>query len=254
VSNTSTGGTGGTTATAPTVSITSPTTGAWTGNSINIAMQAASTAGVARIELWGSGKVMTTVACSGTTCTGNYRWMSGSAAKGAYLINAVAYDKLGSRATSATVTIYKGTTTPTYASGAPTGTVIASTNDTTTTTTSASLTGGTTTTASATTADTTKPTAAITSPASGTWTGNSLAVYMKATDNVALKTVALYADGVLAVTTSGTPAVLSCSGATCEGEIRWLSGSLSSGKHSLTAIATDTSGNQATSTAITINK
>jgi hypothetical protein len=246
VSNTSSGSTGGTTATAPTVSITSPSSGVWTGNSILIAMQAASTAGVARIELWGGGKVMTTVSCSGTTCTGSYRWPSASAAKGAYLLNAVAYDTVGGRATSAAITIYKSATSPTYASGAPTGTVVGSTGGTTTT--------ATTTVAATTTADTTNPTAAITSPPSGTWTGNSLLVYMKATDNVAVKTVALYADGVLAVTTSGTPAVLSCSGSTCEGELRWSSGSLPSGKHLLTAIATDTSGNTTTSAAVTINK
>jgi hypothetical protein len=227
------------------VAITSPSTGAWTGNSILISMQAASTAGVARIDLWGGGKVMTTLSCSGTTCTGSYRWPSASAANGAYLLNAVAYDNIGGRATSATITIYKSAKTPTYASGAPTGTVVGSTGGTTTIPTTLAAT---------TTADTTKPTAAITSPPSGTWTGNSLAVYMKATDNVAVKTVALYADGVLAVTTSGTPAVLSCSGPTCEGELRWLSGSLPSGKHLLTAIATDSSGNTTTSAAVVINK
>jgi hypothetical protein len=73
---------------------------------------------------------------------------------------------------------------------------------------------------------------------------------MRATDNVAVKSLTLYANGVLAPTL-GT---LTCSSATCQGTVTWLSGTLPKGKHTLTAVATDAAGNRTTSAPITINK
>jgi hypothetical protein len=260
VANPTAGGT-----TAPTVAITTPTNGAWTGAGIYVGAQASSTAKLTKIELWGAGKVFATLPCSATSCTpAKIRWETGTLPNGAYLVNAVAYDEAGARATSAAITIYKNAKTPTYASGAPTTTIAG-----TTTTTSGTTSGGTTTSTSTTTSgetttsegistsvvaspppgDSTAPTAAITSPASGTWTGNSLKVSMKGTDNVAMKTVTLYANGVPA-----NAPVLACSGATCEGTVTWRSGTLPRGKHTLTAVAMDTAGNTTTSAPVTINK
>jgi hypothetical protein len=91
------------------------------------------------------------------------------------------------------------------------------------------------------------PTAAITSPPSGTWTGNSLDVSLSAIDDVGLTALELYANGVLANT-------ITCAGTTCAGIVLWLSGPLPSGTHTLTAVATDTSGNRTTSAPITIYK
>jgi hypothetical protein len=206
------------------VSITTPRTGAWTGNSILLGAQASSGAKLRYIQLWAGGRTVATLPCSATSCTGSYRWMTGTLRNGAYLVNAVAFDDAGRRATSAAVTIYKGAKTPTYASGAPTG--------------------------GTPTGDLTQPTSAITSPPSGTWTGNSLKVSMRATDNVAVKSLTLYANGVLAPTL-GT---LTCSSAACQGTVTWLSGTLPKGKHTLTAVATDAAGNRTTSAPITINK
>jgi subtilase family serine protease len=133
------------------------------------------------------------------------------------------------------VTIIKDATSPTYASGAPS-------SDTTTTTTS--TTGTTTPTG---TADTIPPTAAVTGPPSGTWTGNTLQVSMLGTDNVLVTRLELYANGQLANT-------LACSSATCSGTVTWYSGPLPSGQHTLTAVATDSSGNRTTSAPVTIYK
>jgi hypothetical protein len=70
---------------------------------------------------------------------------------------------------------------------------------------------------------------------------------LKATDNVALRTLQLYANGVLANT-------LTCGGTSCAGTVLWISGALPSGTHKLTAVATDSAGNRTTSAAITIFK
>ena len=236
--NTSTSTGGGTDAVPPTVSITSPGSGVWTGNSIEVKAKATDNVGLARIDLWGGGKSFASIPCTTATCTGTILWITGPLPAGAYLVNAVAVDKAGNRATSAAITIYKDALTPTFASGATSST---STSSPTASTTTSSTTNGTT------SADTVAPTAAITSPPSGTWTGNSLNVSLKGTDNVAMKTIQLYANGVVANT-------LSCAGTSCSGTVLWMSGSLPDGTHTLTAVSTDSSGNRTTSAPITIYK
>jgi hypothetical protein len=64
---------------------------------------------------------------------------------------------------------------------------------------------------------------------------------------VAMKTIQLYANGVVANT-------LSCAGTSCSGSVLWMSGSLPDGTHTLTAVSTDSSGNRTTSAPITIYK
>jgi hypothetical protein len=319
--NNSTGGGGGDT-TNPTVSITSPSSNVWTGNSINVAASAADNVGLANIKLWGNGGVFATLPCSGTTCSGNTWWVTGSLPPGAYEVNAVATDTAGNQAVSAKVTIFKDATSPVVPSGATTtgggggttppplgaaitspangatvsgtvsvtmsatnaqgtptftlkvdnGATIASTASGSTASASWNTTGvanGThtlnlTVTDGARTAtaaimvtvsngtgggggDTTPPTVVITKPSNGAWTGNSIDVTASATDNAGLATLKFFGNGTQF-------AQVSCSGTSCASTQWWLTGSLPSGKHTITVVATDTAGNQTTSAPVVINK
>jgi hypothetical protein len=194
----------------------------WTGNSIQVSARAKDNGGLAQLELWGAGNRFASFTCKSGSCSGSIWWITGPLPAGAYQVNAVAVDKAGNRSRSATITIYKDATSPTYASGAPT-------------------TAGATPTGSGVMA----ANVAITSPPTGTWTGNSLDVSLSASSDVGLATLDLYADGVLA-----NP--LPCAGTTCAGTVLWISGPLPSGAHTLTAVATDTSGSRTTSLPITI--
>jgi large repetitive protein len=95
--------------------------------------------------------------------------------------------------------------------------------------------------------DTTAPTATITSPPNGAWTGNSIRVAASATDNGVLSTLKFYGNG----TQFGQ---LTCGTSTCSGEQWWPTGSLPRGKHTITVVATDSAGNQTTSAPVVINK
>jgi hypothetical protein len=253
VSNPTSGGGGtGSDTVLPTVAITAPTGTVWTGNSIRVAASATDNAGLARIELWGGGRIFATFPCTTTTCSGTTWWITGPLPRGSYIVNAVAIDKVGNRTRSTPVTIIKDATSPTYASGAPASSTAAITTPpppppTTSPTSPPPTTTPTAPLPTTPTADTIAPTAAITAPPSGTWTGNSLQVSMRGTDNITLRKLELYANGVLANT-------LACASATCSGTVTWISGLLPSGKHTLTAVATDASGNRTTSAPVIINK
>src|SRR5207248_5152052 len=67
--------TGGGDTTPPTVAITKPSNGAWTGNSINITATAGDNVGLATIKLRGNGSVFATIPCSGTACSGTGTWV-----------------------------------------------------------------------------------------------------------------------------------------------------------------------------------
>ena len=112
------GGGGGGDTTPPTVSITAPASGVWTGNSIQISASASDNVGLATIKLWGNGGVFGTLTCSGTTCSGTVTWITGPLPPGAYEVKAVATDSAGNTATSAPITIYKDGTSPVVPSGA----------------------------------------------------------------------------------------------------------------------------------------
>jgi hypothetical protein len=92
------------------------------------------------------------------------------------------------------------------------------------------------------TADTTPPTVSISSPASGATVSGTLQVTASASDNVAVKNVQLKVDGA----NSGAADTSSPYNFSLD------TTALSDGAHSLTAVATDTSGNQATSAAVSI--
>jgi hypothetical protein len=90
--------------------------------------------------------------------------------------------------------------------------------------------------------DTTPPTVSITSPANGATVSGTITVSANASDNVAVASVQFRVDGAN-VGTADTAAPYSFSLNTA---------TLSNGSHSLTAVAKDTSGNTATSTAVAI--
>jgi hypothetical protein len=94
----------------------------------------------------------------------------------------------------------------------------------------------------ATTADTTPPTVSITSPAANATLSGNVNVDVTATDNVAVQNVQLKIDNANygAAVASG-PYVIPVN-----------TGTLSNGNHILTAVATDTSNNSATSSAVTV--
>jgi hypothetical protein len=308
-----------TSGTPPTVSVTSPASGAWTGNSIEIKATASSGAALTNLKFWGNGAVFATVPCSTTSCLGDVWWVTGPLAPAAYQVQVVATDSAGKSATSAPVTIYKDATAPMVPSGAGGGTPppaltasITSPPDAATVSgtssgvslavsnaqaptqlvlkldnttplynqsvsgTAASTTWNTTTTANgphtldltATDAagrtatasvsitvsngtspgDTTPPTVTITKPSNGAWTGNSIDVTATGGDNVAVATLTYYGDGTQF-------AQVACGGtASCTSTQWWLTGSLASGQHTITVVATDSSGNQTTSAPVVINK
>jgi hypothetical protein len=97
--------------------------------------------------------------------------------------------------------------------------------------------------------DTTLPSVTITTPFNGDWTGNSIHVVATATDNVGLATLKVYGNGV-----QFGPTIV-CGGATsCTFDDWWATGSLPPGQHTIVAVATDTTGNEASSAPVTINK
>jgi hypothetical protein len=106
VSNSTGGGGGGDT--PPTVAITSPPDGAWTGNSLKVTVSGTDTVGLTAIEVYGNGTLVGTVPCNaGTSCTGSIWWATGSLPSGKHTITAVAEDTAKNRTTSAPVVINK---------------------------------------------------------------------------------------------------------------------------------------------------
>jgi hypothetical protein len=91
-------------------------------------------------------------------------------------------------------------------------------------------------------ADVTAPTISITSPASGSTVTGTVSVSVTASDNVSVKSVALSVDGTVVSTLTAAPYNFS-----------WNSTNVTDGNHSLSAKATDASGNTNTST-ITVAK
>ena len=92
------------------------------------------------------------------------------------------------------------------------------------------------------TSDTTPPNVSITAPAANATVSNTVTVSATATDNVAVNDVRFQLDGVnLGTDLTASPYT-----------IQWDTTTATNGTHTLTAIAKDTSGNSATSAAITV--
>lgn len=91
-------------------------------------------------------------------------------------------------------------------------------------------------------ADTVPPTASLTAPASGSTVSGAVAVSASASDNVGVAGVQFKLDGVsLGAEDTAAPYAVS-----------WNTASSTNGSHTLTAVARDTAGNQATAPAVTV--
>jgi subtilisin family serine protease len=131
-----------------------------------------------------------------------YRWFTTTVSNGSHNLVAKAYDEAGNIGTSPTVTVNVSNAPP----------------------------------------DDTPPSAAITSPSNGSTVSGYVNIAASATDNVAVKYVYLYIDGVFKDTDSSAPYTY-----------YWNSASVSNGNHNIYVIAVDTSLNTAKSPTITVN-
>ena len=89
--------------------------------------------------------------------------------------------------------------------------------------------------------DTTPPTVSITSPASGATVSGTITVTANASDNVAVADVQFFLDGVAGPDDTTAPY-----------SVPWDTSTSSNGSHTITAVARDTSGNQTTSSPVTV--
>ena len=102
--------------------------------------------------------------------------------------------------------------------------------------------------ADSTPSDRTAPAVSITSPASGSIVANTVAILANATDNVGVASVRFYLDGV----SLGSKTSQTSTGGVLSYKWSWDTTGVANGTHTLTAVATDTSGNQATSAPVTV--
>jgi Bacterial Ig domain len=91
------------------------------------------------------------------------------------------------------------------------------------------------------TADTTAPTVSLTAPTAGASVSGNVTISATATDNVQVALVEFLVDGLVVNSDATSPYSIS-----------WNSATATNGSHTITARATDTSGNQATSAARTV--
>jgi thermitase len=85
--------------------------------------------------------------------------------------------------------------------------------------------------------DTTPPIVTIKNPSNGNKVNGMVTISASATDNVAVSSLSLYLDGTMVSTGNSSPV-----------SYKWAAQRAASGTHTITAVATDTSGNQATTT------
>jgi hypothetical protein len=213
VSNPPPGGGGGGDTAKPTVSITKPSNGVWTGGSINVSVSASDNVALKEIKLWGNGAVFATIPCSGAACSGTVTWMTGPLPPAAYEVNAVATDTSENQTVSATITIYKDAKTPVKPSGA-----------------SATAGGG-----------TLPPlTASITSPASGATASGNVMVSMAAGGASGTPVFGLKVDNGNTLFSGST--------GSSTASTSWSTTAYSNGTHTLNLTVTDGAGRTATST------
>lgn len=152
--------------TPPSVSITSPGTGASVANIVAVDVSAADNVGVAKVELRVNGIVVATDTASPYA----FAWDSTQLANGTAELTAVAYDSAGNSAASSKVAVTVSNTSST-----PTG------------------------------KDTVPPTVAIVNPTGGSIGGNSLTISASASDNAGVSGLRqdLYIDGALKASATG---------------------------------------------------
>ncbi|QWV91837.1 fibronectin type III domain-containing protein [Geomonas oryzisoli] len=111
---------------APSVSLTSPLSGATLTGTVTVSASASDNVGVSKVEFYRNNVLQATVA----TAPYSYSWTTTSVANGSYTLTAKAYDAAGNVAQSqnSTVTVSNDTTAPTVAITSPaTGAVVSGT-------------------------------------------------------------------------------------------------------------------------------
>jgi hypothetical protein len=184
--------------TPPTVSITSPASGATVSGRITVAATAADNVGVASVQFQVDGS---NLGAAVTAAPYSQSLNTATLANGKHNLTAIAVDTSGNKTTSTAVSVTMN--------NAP---------------------------------DTTPPTVSITAPASGATVSGTITVAATAADNVGVASVQFQVDGSN-LGAAVTAALYSQSLNTA---------TLANGKHNLTAVAADTSGNKATSAAVSI--
>lgn len=142
------------------------------------------------------------LASTDTSAPYSFSWNTTAAADGSHSLSSKAYDGAGNVGTSASVSVTVNNSVP---------------------------------------ADTTAPTTAITSPASGATVSGSVNVTASANDAVGVTNVEFYVDGVLAGTDSSAPYSFS-----------WNTATATNGSHSLSSKAYDAAGNVGTSASVSV--
>ena len=203
--------------TPPTVSITTPASGAWIGGSVRIAATASSgSAPLTSIKVWGNGGVVMQTTCTGTACTIDNWWTTGALPNSAYQVHAVATDIAGASRSSPRRSCSTRTRRLRSSRRAQTAAGAAS--------------------------DVTAPTVSITSPAQGATLSGGTTVTAIASDNVGVVGVQFKIDGVsFGPEDTGAPY-----------SAVWDTSMSTPGSHTLTAVARDAAGNTATSAPITV--
>ena len=271
----------------PTVALTNPANGAAITGVVNLAVNAADDVGVQKVQYYRDSSVLLGTSFSAPF---GFSWDSTTVTTGAHTLFAVATDTVGNTATSATISVTVDRTLPTVSMTAPSGgalvsgtavslsatasdnvgisrvdfyrdsNVLLGTDNTSpygiswdsNSTTSGSHTifavatdtaGNTRTSSGVTvTVDNTGPTVSMSAPAHGAFVTGTLSVSATAADNVAMAKVEFYRDSnVLLATDTSSPY-----------SINWNSTTVTSGAHTLYAIAQDTVGNRTTSASISI--
>jgi hypothetical protein len=273
--------------TAPTVSLSAPSAGATLVGTATISADATDDRAITRVDFYDGTRLL----ASNSALPFSYAWNTAAEATGPHTLSAKAYDAAGNVGTSAqvVVTVVRDTTPPSVSLTAPTdgatlmGSVTLSADATddigvskveflldgsllaTDTTapyssswnTKSAANGSHTLSVRATDSsgnvatsatvsvtvdnDPIPPTVSIASPASGATVSGNVSVQVSATDNKAVSQVRFLVDGSLVNLSSTAPYVFT-----------WVTTSLPNGTHTLTAGATDSSGNVATSAPITV--
>lgn len=273
--------------TPPAVTLDAPTDGAAISGTSSLTATATDDTAVASVTF----RVDGTVVATDTTAPYSAGWNSATVANGTHTVDAVAADAAGNSTTStaASVTVSNAAAPPTVAITAPSSgatvsgqvSVAASATSTTgitsvefradgatiatdttapystTWSTTGVANGAHTLTAVATagdnqsttsapigvsvTNDSAPPTVSVTSPADGATVSGAISLAATATDDTAVQSVVFKVDGATVGTDTAAPY-----------SVAWTSGSVANGTHTITAVATDTSTNQTTSSPVSV--
>jgi len=143
------------------------------------------------------------LASTDTSSPYSFAWNTTAVSNAAHTLSSKAYDAAGNSGTSSVVTVTVDNSAP---------------------------------------SDTTAPTTAITSPASGATVSGTTTVSASASDNVGVTSVEFYVDGALAATDTSSPFSFS-----------WNTTAVANGSHALSSKAYDAAGNAGTSSSVTVN-